>query len=161
MKKYELIRYRPGCLSALCSLQAEYYARKWELSQYYESVVAKGVAEFLLRYDPDKDFTRVVIQDGNVVGGVVIDSRDGVMGQLRWFFLAESLHGLGLGAQLISDAMAFVNSRNFEKIFLTTIAGLDAARRLYDRHGFNVVEEKVATTWGRELTEHRMEWRRN
>jgi GNAT superfamily N-acetyltransferase len=158
MPNYQIVGFQPGGLSSLCALQSAYYARHWSLDQYYESVVAGGVAEFLQRYDPQKDFVRLVIHNDHVAGGITIDSRDGIEGQLRWFFLLEQLHGLGLGKQLISEAMDFVKSGPLQRIFLTTIAGLDSARRLYDSVGFTLEDEKISTTWGKETTEQRMVW---
>jgi GNAT superfamily N-acetyltransferase len=158
MSDYQVVGFQAGGLSSLCALQSAYYARHWGLDQHYESVVAGGVAEFLRRYRPKNDFVRLVIHNDHVAGGIAIDSRDGIEGQLRWFFLIEQLHGLGLGKQLIAEAMEFVWSSSLQRVFLTTIAGLDSARRLYDHVGFKLVDEKVSTTWGKETTEQRMEW---
>ena len=40
---------------------------------------------------------------------------------------------------------------------LWTFAGLDAARRLYERAGFRLAEERRGTQWGIEVTEQRFE----
>ena len=42
-------------------------------------------------------------------------------------------------------------------IFLTTFAGLDAARRIYDSAGFVLVHEQHDRTWGTEVMEQRFE----
>ncbi len=160
MSNYEIVGFQHGGLSALSSLQAAYYAKHWGLDHLYESVITKGVSEFLQRYHPDNDFVRLVLLDGQFFGGITIDSHDGIVGQLRWFIVSEKLHGLGLGKKLIDEAMEFVKHKGFEKIYLTTVSGFDAARKLYDLHGFNVVAEKLDTTWGKPMTEQRMEWRR-
>lgn len=167
MPEYHFSDYEPGCLSTLCAMQAAYYAREWQLGHLYESVVAQGVSEFLSRlHNPENPhFVRIVklriAKQGAVVkGGIVIDNKDGKLGQLRWFIVDHSLRGTGIGKSLICSAMDFVESGSLQKVFLTTIAGLDKARSLYELMGFTLVEEKVATTWGRELTEQRLEWQR-
>ena len=150
--------YLPGSLATLCAIQSAHYAKELGFDHLYESVVATGVGEFLGRYQPSKDFVRIVSEDHVVKGGIVIDSRDGTLAQLRWFILDGTLRGSGIGKTLISEAMEFVREREFPRVFLTTVSGLDAARRLYEYVGFNLVEEKSASTWGREVVEQRFEW---
>lgn len=160
MDEIQFANFEPGCLSNLCALQSGFYARVWQLGPKYESVVASGVGEFLQRYDSDKDFVRIVKLDNVVKGGIAIDSRDGEQAQLRWFFLSDELRGLGAGKKLIIEAMEFVCAQSFKSVFLTTISGLDAARRLYEMVGFTLAAEKLGSTWGREVLEQRFEWHR-
>ena len=41
--------------------------------------------------------------------------------------------------------------------YLTTFAGLDAARRLYEEIGFTLTSEHADTTWGVPLNEQRFD----
>ena len=152
--------FLPGGLSTLCSIQSKFYSEVWGFNHLYESVVSASVGDFLARYDDKKDFVRLVLDNNVVRGGVVIDRRDGVQGQLRWFIVEESLKGTGIGRQLISDAMAFVKAQQLQSVFLTTFEGLDTARRLYEAFGFKLVNESLASTWGKEVKEQRFEWKR-
>jgi RimJ/RimL family protein N-acetyltransferase len=43
-------------------------------------------------------------------------------------------------------------------VVLTTFAGLDAARALYERLGFRLVAEADGETWGTKVREQRFEW---
>ena len=147
-----------GSISTLCGIQSEFYARAWGFDHHYESVVSSGVSEFLGRYDENKDFVRLVLEEGKVVGGIAIDHRDGVLGQLRWFILCDHLRGSGAGKKLFSEAMAFIKEKKFKQVYLTTFKGLDSARRLYEWGGFKLTEEKTASTWGKEITEQRFDW---
>jgi hypothetical protein len=47
----------------------------------------------------------------------------------------------------------------FGGVYLTTFAGLDPARHLYEDFGFRLTDERRGTTWGPELVEQRFEWR--
>jgi len=154
----EFVDYQPGGLATLCALQSAYYARDWGFDHRYESVVAASIAEFLERYDPSRDFIQLVSMDGVIKGGIVIDSQDGQLAQLHWFILSDELRGAGTGRTLISNAMAFVKDKEFESVFLTTFSGLDAARRLYETHGFSLSEEKANNTWGKSVLEQRFDW---
>jgi transcriptional regulator with PAS, ATPase and Fis domain len=51
------------------------------------------------------------------------------------------MQGRGLGADLLGRAVSFCDERGYERIWLTTFAGLDAARALYERHGFVLTGE--------------------
>jgi len=41
---------------------------------------------------------------------------------------------------------------------LHTFAGLDAARHLYQQHGFALIDEHATTAWGPPVLEQRFEW---
>lgn len=150
--------WRPGGLSKLCALQSEYYAREWGFDERYESVVTGDISEFLRRRDPHWDFVQLAVRDGDVMGGIVIDSLDRQTAQLHWFILHEALRGGGIGGRLVENAMAFVRDRGFPRVFLSTFEGLDAARRLYEKAGFVLTEQKYANTWGRPVNEQRFDW---
>jgi len=47
---------------------------------------------------------------------------------------------------------------DLQVVYLNTLAGLDAARALYERAGFRLVREIDAQTWGRAMHEQRFEW---
>ena len=148
----------PGCLSTLCAIQSEYYARQWGFSHPYESVISAGVSEFLTRYDEEKDYIRLVLLNNKVVGGIAIDHRNGQVAQLRLFIVPEQLHGTGIGKKLFLEAMAFVQASNITQVYLTTFHGLEKARYLYESVGFTLTQEIVASTWGKKVTEQRFDW---
>lgn len=150
--------YMPGCLSTLCAIQSEYYARKWGFGALYESVIGAGVSEFLTRYNPEKDFVKLVMKNKQVIGGIAIDNKDGRNAQLRWFIVSEEARGNGVGQKLFSEAMDFVKQSKFKQVFLTTFEGLNKARYLYEKAGFTLTNSKVASTWGKEVVEQRFDW---
>jgi len=150
--------YIPGCLSTLCAIQSEYYAREWGFGALYESVIGAGVSEFLTRYNPKKDFVKLVMKNKEIIGGIVIDHRDGKTAQLRWFIISEVARGTGVGKKLFFEAMKFVKLSSFEQVFLTTFDGLDKARSFYEKSGFSLTKSEVASTWGKEVVEQRFNW---
>lgn len=60
---------------------------------------------------------------------------------MRWFILDDSCRGTGIGRRLLSEAMAFCDSRQFSAVQLWTFKGLDAARKLYESFGFTLIRE--------------------
>jgi ribosomal protein S18 acetylase RimI-like enzyme len=56
---------------------------------------------------------------------------------------------------LLSQALAFCDQREFREIHLWTVRGLDAARRLYESHGFQLAEEYLGDQRGSEILQQR------
>ena len=147
----------PGALARLVEMHALYYARAWGFGVFFEAKVAREAGEFagaLPRADSRLWFARA--QD-RVVGSIAIDGRQAVCdgAHLRWFILDDSCRGAGAGAALLDAALAFCRAQSFERVYLWTFAGLDAARRLYETRGFRLVEEKDAESWGARVREQR------
>ena len=146
--------YKPGLLAVLLSLQIDYYSQINGFGAVFETTVASGLADFLPRLDhPMNAMWRAEI-DGCVVGSISIDGQDLEStpnlkrGHLRWFIVDPNYHGHGIGKMLVKQAMAFCDSVPFDEVHLSTIRGLDTARALYERHGFNLIEEHEGITWG-------------
>ncbi len=55
---------------------------------------------------------------------------------------------------MLERALAFADAR-FEQTYLWTFKGLDAARHLYESHGFELAEEAPGRQWGAAVTEQR------
>ena len=60
----------------------------------------------------------------------------------------------------MTAAMGFLQAAGYHSCHLTTFAGLAAARRLYEAHGFRLVDAAPGETWGTAVTEQRFEWQR-
>jgi GNAT superfamily N-acetyltransferase len=159
--RYEIGGYRPGALAAIVGLHARYYAEHWNFGLPFETKVGAELAEFLSRHDRERDLFLVAYVEGEVVGSVIVDqSGGGPRGaHLRWFIVSEELQGKGLGADLLGRAVDFCDERGYERIWLITFAGLDAARSLYERHGFVLAGEADSDHWSGVVTEQIFERR--
>ncbi len=165
--------YLPGAIGRAAELHAQYYSREWGFGLSFEALVAAGVAEFLQRLDPARDGFWTVSRAGRVLGCVAIDGgkgagkddgKGGGKGEggaethgahLRWFILDQELRGQGLGDRLLRQAVAFCRACGHPSVTLWTFQGLDAARRLYEKHGFCLVEERQGRQWGTLVLEQR------
>jgi hypothetical protein len=47
--------------------------------------------------------------------------------------------------------------QGYKRVYLNTFAGLDAARHLYEKHGFVLILQQIGQQWGCEVTEQRFE----
>ena len=152
--------YIPGGLAASCALQTHYYSLHHGFGAIFEAGRLADIGVFLERYDSSRDGVWLLVDGGRVQGSIVIDAGDRPdAAQLRWFIVSEELRGRDLGQRLMAAAMDFCRAR-FATVYLHTFAGLDAARRLYERHGFRLISEHSSTEWGPAVLDQHFEWRR-
>ncbi len=148
--------YLPGAIGAIASLHARFYAREHGFGAYFEAKVAAECAEFCSRFDPSRDGLWLLVDRGCIHGSIAIDGTPGGA-HLRWFIVAEELRGGGFGRKLIDAALGFCRRAGHRHVYLTTFAGLDAARALYEQAGFRLVREAEGRTWGAAVREQRFE----
>lgn len=151
--------YVPGSLGRVAELHGAYYHDHWRFGFSFEAKVAIELAKFLKRYEEHRDGFWTVSADGRVEGSITIDGihAENEGAHLRWFIMSDALRGKGAGNQLISAATNFCRRAGYNKIYLWTFEGLNAARHLYEKAGFRLVEEHRGTRWGREVNEQRFE----
>jgi GNAT superfamily N-acetyltransferase len=154
--------WQPGTLGQVVSLHGRYYAREWGFGPYFEAKVAAGMAEFIPRLDPSRDLFLAARRGAHLLASITIDGSETEADEahLRWFITSDAARGTGIGRRLMTEAMAFCDRVGFALVYLDTFKGLDAARHLYEAHGFALTSEQPDTTWGVEVTEQRFERRR-
>lgn len=149
--------YRPGVIARVTEMHALFYARTVGFGRRFETVIAGGLADFCERIDSPVNALWTALRNDDVVGSIAIDGEDlgGGVAHLRWFIVDDGVRGGGVGRKLMSEAMNFVDERGFAETHLWTFDGLPAARKLYESHGFRLVEERPGDQWGREVMEQR------
>ena len=147
--------YRAGLIGRIAEMHAHFYAHHFGFGQYFESLVATGAAEFAPRLARPCNEVWVALQAGRMAGSVAIDGEDLADGiaHLRWFIVDDSLRGTGAGQKLLAAALAFCDRHDFTATHLWTFQGLDAARRLYERSGFVLHDERPGRQWGSKVVE--------
>jgi ribosomal protein S18 acetylase RimI-like enzyme len=150
----------PGAMAASAALQTQYYARDHGFGVIFEAGRLADIAEFVGRYDPQRDGVWVAAERGQVLGTIVIDGAstgDPGCAQLRWFIVSDALRGQGMGRRMMQAAMHFAKAR-YARVVLGTFAALHAARHLYEDFGFRKTLERPSTQWGPEVLEQHWEW---
>jgi len=149
--------YRAGLIGRITQMHMAYYAPFSGFGQRFESVVAGGLASFCDRLHHPNNQIWLAIQDQQIVGSVAIDGEDlgNNTAHLRWFITDERVRGRGVGGQLLTQALQFVDAKGFEETQLWTFNGLHAARYLYESHGFKLAEENLGNQWGTDILEQR------
>ncbi|HBB17974.1 MAG: hypothetical protein A3J94_10435 [Syntrophus sp. RIFOXYC2_FULL_54_9] len=155
----EIGGYRPGAIGRVAEMHAEYYHRHWGFGLFFESKVAKELAEFLCRFEKGRDGFWTLSSGDRVEGAIAIDGSKAANegAHLRWFIVSPELKGSGWGRRLMTEAVAFCDRHAYQRIGLWTFAGLDAARHLYETFGFRLVSQQEGEQWGSRVSEQRFE----
>lgn len=153
--------YLPGLLGWTVAEHGRYYAEHWGFGPYFETKVAREMADFVGRLDQPENKLFWAADDAGPLATLSLDGGDADqrLFHLRWFVTAARARGQGLGQRLISACVATARELGAAGIYLTTFSGLDAARRLYAKAGFTLVHEAEDSTWGTPVMEQRFELR--
>jgi uncharacterized protein YhfF len=147
----------PGAIGAVAALHAAFYGREHGFGVRFEGKVAAECAEFCARFAPARDGLWLLVDGGRILGSIAIDGSSPGGAHLRWFIVADEVRGRGWGKRLLDGALAFCRRAGHRRVHLSTFAGLDAARALYERAGFRLVDEADGETWGTPVREQRFE----
>jgi GNAT superfamily N-acetyltransferase len=147
--------YTPGLVGRVAELHGIYYHKHWGFGLFFEAKVAAELIEFLKRYDERRDGFWAAAVEGRVEGCITVDGLQagGEGAHLRWFIVSESFQGRGIGGKLMDVAIDYCRKNGYKRVSLWTFEGLKAARHLYEKTGFRLIEERRGTQWGREVNE--------
>ena len=161
MPEIKIQGYYPGVVGKITELHAVYYHEHWGFNVSFETQVGRELSIFVSKFDAHRDGLWVATADGKFAGAVAIDGKHAMTdgARLRWFIVDPKFQGVGLGNRLIALAVQFCKEKGYPKIFLWTFEGLAAARHLYEKQGFAMVEERPGDGWGVTVNEQRFEWR--
>jgi GNAT superfamily N-acetyltransferase len=160
MSDIEIVRgYVPGSIGRVAELHGTYYHDHWGFGLFFEAKVAAELSAFLGRYDEERDGFWTALVEGRVEGSIVIDGvhAESEGAHLRWFIMSDTLRGQGMGHRLINAAIDFCRNKGYKRVYLWSFEGLDAARHVYEKVGFRLVEEHRGSQCGVEVNEQRFE----
>ena len=91
----------------------------------------------------------VVESDGRVLGGAgmapLIGGDEGTCELRKMYFLPEA-RGIGAGSAMMQRCLDAARDAGFTRCYLETLAGMDAAMRLYERSGFQRIDTSMGAT---------------
>ncbi|EDT02407.1 transcriptional regulator, MarR family with acetyltransferase activity [Burkholderia ambifaria IOP40-10] len=153
--------YQPGCIGDIASLHARFYSEHWGFGAFFEKKVATELAEFAGALPAEGKALWLHAENGRALASVAIDGNKATgIAHLRWFIVDDALRGAGIGRQLMTRAMHFVDEQQFGETYLWTFKGLDSARHLYESFGFALTSESEGAQWGTHVIEQRFSRRR-
>lgn len=143
---------RVGDLGLVTARQAILYAEEYGWNQEYEALVAQILADFQREFDPARDAAWVAEMGGEMAGSIFLVRGDGPgVAKLRLLYVEPHARGAGVGALLVAACIERAKALGYAQLHLWTNNVLSAARRLYERFGFTLVEETPHHSFGRDL----------
>jgi DNA-binding MarR family transcriptional regulator/GNAT superfamily N-acetyltransferase len=129
------------------------YADEFGWDESFEGLVAEIVGAFARSHDPGRERALVAELDGRRAGCVLCVREDDETARLRTLLVEPWARGHGLGARLVDECIAFARHAGYVRMVLWTNDVLVAARRIYERAGFTLVDEGPHRAFGHELVE--------
>jgi GNAT superfamily N-acetyltransferase len=149
--------YTPGCVGRIVELHGRYYAEHHGFGSYFESKVARDLAEFCMGYTRGRDGLWVARHGGSIEGSIAINGSDAECARLRFFFVSDFLRGTGIGNKLINASLDLCRANRYPRVRLVTFSTQSAAVHLYVKNGFRLLHEEPGSNWGKEVMEQEYE----
>jgi GNAT superfamily N-acetyltransferase len=127
------------------------YAGEYGWDETFEALVARVVAEYVDKRDPNRENAWIAEVDGAPVGCVFCVKETEDIARLRLLLVEPNARGQGIGKRLVEECVGFAKRAGYSQVTLWTNDVLLAARRIYEAAGFRLVEEEPHHSFGRDL----------
>lgn len=147
----ELRAHRPGDMGWVTERHAQVYGSEYGWGFGIEAVTARVCADFLEHFDPGKERCWIAARAGERLGCVFLVKEPGKpeVARLRLLLLLPGARGTGLGRRLVEECVVFAREAGYREIVLWTHEVLTAARAIYAKVGFELVETWVHDEFGK------------
>ncbi len=143
--------HRVGDMGWIVHRQAVLYAQEYGWDGGYEALIAEIVGRFLREFKPDRERCFVAERAGEIVGSVFVVEGGSDVAKLRLLYVEPSARGHGIGQKLVDECIAFARAKGYARLDLWTNDILTAARRIYQKAGFELVGEERHHSFGHDL----------
>ena len=154
-----LRKLRPGDLGWVVARHGVLYAQEYGWDQRFESLVARIVADYVDKLQPQRERAWVADRHGVPVGCVfLVQAREESTGkrlrgtaQLRLLLVEPAARGHGLGKRLSAACEDYATACGYSRIRLWTNSVLLAARGIYRAAGYRQVASEAHRCFGQAL----------
>lgn len=113
------------------------------------SINDSEINDMFSAYLPTGSAFYVVEVDGRVLGCggyAPLSGGDKETCELRKMYFLPELRGTGMGAKMLTLCLQEARRFGYTQCYLETMEGMETARKLYEKHGFGYLEERMGNT---------------
>lgn len=141
----------PGDIGWVVQQHGEIYAREYGWDMRFEALVADIAAQFVRKFQPEWEKCWIAELDGERVGAIFVVRKSATTAKLRMLILSPKARGMGLGARLTDECIAFARAKGYKKMVLWTNSCLTTARSIYAKRGFVLDKSEPYEDFGQQL----------
>lgn len=142
---------QPGDMGWVIEQHGKIYAKEYGWNWEFEALVAGICADFVKNFQPDWERCWIAEKDGQRIGSVFVVRVDEQTAKLRMLILTPQARGTGLGGRLTDEAIAFAHDKGYKQMVLWTNSCLLAARAIYEKRGFKLIQSEPYQGFGHDL----------
>jgi DNA-binding MarR family transcriptional regulator/N-acetylglutamate synthase-like GNAT family acetyltransferase len=148
---YSIRPLRIGDIGWITHRQGVLYAQEYGWDGSYEALVAEILAGFVKTYDPQTENGWIAERRDAIVGSVFLVRASASLAKLRLLYVEPAARGLGIGARLVYECVAFARAKGYRRLTLWTNDILVSARRIYEAEGFELTKQEPHHSFGKDL----------
>lgn len=139
MQQLEIRQAIAGDIGWIISRHGEIYFEQFQLASEFEIDIARKMVAIS---DQENHFNRILlaIADGHRIGCIAISLKDPETAFINFVLVTSQFRGQGVAHQLMDAVIQHANTNGISSIQLETYRFLEAARKLYQRYGFEIYQ---------------------